>query len=136
MTPVAATKTSSPETRSSCRQHAVDVVAGVEQLLPLLVVRGQSLPWIAPPMHLIAAAEITPSGVPPIPISMSTPVGLRGGDRGGDVAVADQVHARARLRAAPDQVSCRSRSSTTTVTSLTSSRFASRRRGRSRSASR
>ena len=36
--------------------------------------RGQSFPWIAPPRHLIAAAEITPSGVPPMPISMSTPV--------------------------------------------------------------
>ena len=34
---------------------------------------GHSRPWISPPMHLSAAAEMTPSGVPPTPISTSTP---------------------------------------------------------------
>ena len=65
--------------------------------------RGQSRPCSAPPRHLIAAAEITPSGVPPIPISTSTPVpGLRG-DRRCDVAVPDQVDPRARLAQLGDQ---------------------------------
>ena len=47
-------------------------------------------------MHLIAAAEITPSGVPPIPHSRSTgEFSLDGQQRGGHVAVGDQAHARA-----------------------------------------
>ncbi len=53
----------------------------------------------------MAAAEITPSGVPPTPISRSTPVpDLRGGDRRGDVSVANQVDARAGLAELGDQV--------------------------------
>ena len=49
-------------------------------------------------MHLSAAAAMTPSGVPPMPKRMSTPVsGKRAGDRGGDVAVGDQADAGAGL---------------------------------------
>ncbi len=36
--------------------------------------RGQSRPWISPPMHFMAAAAMTPSGVPPMPKRMSAPV--------------------------------------------------------------
>ncbi|SHV08650.1 Uncharacterised protein [Mycobacteroides abscessus subsp. abscessus] len=35
--------------------------------------RGASLPWMAPPMQRMAAAAMMPSGVPPIPSSMSVP---------------------------------------------------------------
>ena len=56
-------------------------------------------------MHLIAAAEMTPSGVPPMPISRSTPVNAcAAAIDGRDVAVADQVHARAGLAQLGDQV--------------------------------
>ena len=34
---------------------------------------GHKRPWISPPMHFSAAAEMTPSGVPPTPINTSTP---------------------------------------------------------------
>src|ERR1700739_522846 len=34
---------------------------------------GASWPWIAPPMQRIAAAAMMPSGVPPMPTSMSVP---------------------------------------------------------------
>ena len=62
---------------------------------------ARACPGSPPPTHFSAAAEITPSGVPPIPISMSTPVPrLRGRDRRRDVAVADQVHLARRPRAA------------------------------------
>ena len=50
---------SKPASRSSCRSSWF---------------RGQSFPRTPPPTHLSAAAAITPSGVPPIPISRSTPV--------------------------------------------------------------
>ena len=56
-------------------------------------------------MHLSAAAEMTPSGVPPIPIQhVDAGLGPRSGDRRRDVAVADQVHARAGLAELGDQV--------------------------------
>jgi hypothetical protein len=77
------------------------------------------LPCIAPPRHLIAAAEMTPSGVPPMPISSRRRSRLRGRDRRRDVAVADEVHARARSRSSAMRSSWRSRSSTTTVRSFT-----------------
>ena len=51
-----------------------------------------------PPRHLIAAAEITPSGVPPIPQSRSMPVLAHDGEqRRGDVAVGDEADAGADL---------------------------------------
>ena len=40
VTPVAATKTSSPDDEVVSGQHPVEVVAGVDELLPLLVVRA------------------------------------------------------------------------------------------------
>ncbi len=75
VTPVAAKKTSSPATRAVGVEDPVEVVAGVLGGLRCLVVRGQSLPRTGPPMHLIAEAESTPSGVPPkMPQSRSMPV--------------------------------------------------------------
>ena len=68
----------------------------------------------------MAAAEMTPSGVPPIPISMSTPV------EGWQAAIEGATSpSRIRFTRAPDarssaiRSSWRSRSSTTTVRSLT-----------------
>ena len=55
-------------------QHLLDVEAGLDERLALGVVTGPEPPWSAPPWHLIAAAEMTLSGVPPMPISTSTPV--------------------------------------------------------------
>ena len=49
-----------------------DVVPGLEGAHLLVVAVGQSLPWISPPMHLMAQAVMMPSGVPPMPMSMST----------------------------------------------------------------
>ena len=58
-----------------------------------------------PPTHLSAAAEMTPSGVPPIAVEhVDARLGPRGGDRRRDVAVADQVDAGARLAQLADQV--------------------------------
>ncbi len=60
--------------------------------------RGHSRPFSSPPMHLIAAAVITPSGVPPIPHRMSTGVlSVTASKRRRDVAVEDQPDARAGL---------------------------------------
>ena len=69
---------------------------------------------------------MTPSGVPPIPISMSTP-------RNGWAAAIDGATSPSRIRftrapasrSSAIRLSCRSRSSTTTVTSATSIPFAS-----------
>ena len=56
------------------RQHPLDVEPAVEQLLRARRrCAGYSRPWIAPPRHFSAAAATTPSGVPPIPSSMSMP---------------------------------------------------------------
>ena len=55
-------------------EDLVEVVAGVDRGLRSSSSRGHRRPSISPPTHLIAAAEITPSGVPPIPQSRSTPV--------------------------------------------------------------
>ena len=53
-------------------------------------------------MHLTAAAEITPSGVPPMPHRKSTGRSRRDREqRAGDVAVGDQPHARAGRRGSP-----------------------------------
>ena len=60
--------------------------------------RGHSRPTSSPPMHLIAAAEMTPSGVPPMPHSRSTGErSLTASSAARDVAVGDQPHARAGL---------------------------------------
>ena len=57
----------------SMSQHLVEVVAG-RRARPgaRSSLRGHSLPMIRPPMHLIAEADSTPSGVPPMPHSRST----------------------------------------------------------------
>ncbi len=105
VTPVAATKMSSPETRSSADRIRSRSKPPSTSAVRSPSLRGHSRPWIAPPMHLIAAAEMTPSGVPPMPISMSTPVdGCARRDRRGDVTVANQVHARAGRAQLGDQV--------------------------------
>ncbi len=74
VTPVAATKTSSPSTRSSAVRTWSRSNPPSSRRCRSSSDRGHSLPCIAPPRHLIAAAEMTPSGVPPIPMSRSTPV--------------------------------------------------------------
>ena len=52
----------------------------------------------------MAAAVSTPSGAPPVPMTACTPVPDHGrGDAGGEVAVADQPDARARLADLGDQ---------------------------------
>ena len=81
---------------------------------------GHSLPWISPPMHFSAAAAITPSGVPPMPTSMSTPVF----GRAAEIAPATSPSEMKRMRAPVRRISsirsrCRGRSSTRTVTSAT-----------------
>ena len=71
--PVAAKKTSSDRTRSSvCRTRSRSYPASTAacRSLPFL---GHSFPCISPPRHLSAAAEITPSGVPPTPKRTSAP---------------------------------------------------------------
>ena len=85
------------------RQHAVDVEAVLDEPPRSLVVRGQSLPCIAPPRHLMAAAEIA-SGVPDSPSAGRRPCPPARGDRRGNIPVADQVDARAGLAELGDQV--------------------------------
>jgi hypothetical protein len=125
VTPVAATKTSSPETRSfvvSTRSRSTPASISDCRSSSL---RGQSLPWIAPRRHLIAAAEMTPSGVPPIPISMSTPANACAAAIDGATSPSRIRFTRAPVsRSSRIRFSCRSRSRTTTVTSLTSRPFA------------
>ena len=104
VTPVAATKTSSPETRSSLPEHAARIEAGGEQLLPLVVVAR-------PEPCLDAAADALQSGgrddalrraADPVE-DVDAGVRLRRGDRRCDVAVADQLHARARVAELGDE---------------------------------
>ena len=88
--------------------------------------RGQSFPCIAPPRHLIAAAEMTPSGVPPMPISRSTPVPGCAAAIAGATSPSRMRFTRAPAsRSSAMRSSWRSRSSTTTVRSFTSTPFAS-----------
>ena len=81
---------------------------------------GANTAWIAPPMHRIAAAVMMPSGVPPIPASMSVPEP----GRHAAIAPATSPSEINRMRApAPrtSSISCawRGRSSTHTVMSAT-----------------
>ena len=80
---------------------------------------------MAPPMHLRAAAESTPSGVPPMPMSTSTP------DSGQEVAIAPATSPSLmrRIRAPVARIcsissACLGRSSTITVRSFTDSSLA------------
>ena len=71
--PVAAKNTSLPDTRSSVVSTRSGSSPPSRSCSRSSSVRGASRPWIAPPMHFNAAAAMTPSGVPPIPSSRSTP---------------------------------------------------------------
>ena len=54
--------------------------------------RNRKRAWISPPRQRSAAAVITPSGAPPMPITAWTPVpGHGAADRGRQVAVGDQL---------------------------------------------
>ena len=53
-------------------EHLVEVVARLERRFRSSSERGHSRPRICPPVHWIAAAASTPSGVPPIPNRRST----------------------------------------------------------------
>src|SRR5580765_3023079 len=57
--------------------------------------RGHNRPWISPPMHFIAAAAITPSGVPPTPKRMSAPVSGHAVDTAPITSPSGISHARA-----------------------------------------
>ena len=71
-------------------------------------------------MHLIAAAEITPSGVPPIPQSRSTPASAETANSAAETSPSEMK----RIRAPTSRISAtfsswRGRSSMITVTSPT-----------------
>ena len=55
-------------------EHGAEVETGASIAGRSSSSAGHSRPWISPPMHFRAAAEMTPSGVPPTPISTSTPL--------------------------------------------------------------
>ena len=86
-------------------QHARRIEAGVEQLLPLLVVAR-------PEPSLDAAADALERGRRDHALGRAADAvehvdaraGLRGRDRGRDVAVPDQLHARAGLAELGDQL--------------------------------
>ena len=127
MTPVAATKTSSPGDEIVGREHTVDVVAGVDERLPLLVVARPELPLdrAAEALdrrrrdHALGRAADAHQHV-------DARAGPSGGDRGRDVAVGDQPHLRPGTPAASAiSGSWRSRSRTTTLTSSECIPFAS-----------
>ena len=126
VTPVAATNTSSPVTRSTSVSTASRSNPASTRRRRSSSFRGHSFPCSAPPTHLIAAAEITPSGVPPIPIRMSTPVkGCAAAIAGATSPSRIRFTRAPALRSSAIRSSWRSRSSTTTVTSFTSIPFAS-----------
>ena len=104
--PVAAKNTSSPRDEVVDHQHAVEVVAEVERGAAFVVVaRPRAGPGSSRRGTSSAHAAITPSGVPPMPNSMSVPgVAPRDRDRAGDVAVGDEADARAGLAALADDV--------------------------------
>ena len=106
VTPVAATNTSSPATRSSvCQDAARGRARRPRACWRSSSSRGQSLPWIPPPTHLSAGRGDHALGRAADPIEQVHPgPGLRSGDRGRDVAVADQVHLRAGLAELADQI--------------------------------
>jgi len=107
VTPVALKNTFSPATRSLSSQYLVGIVSCV--LSPSVVRRrsvGASLASSCPPMHLIAAAAMIPSGVPPVPMSMSVSrVGPSGRDCPGDVTVCDQSDPSSGIADLPNHIS-------------------------------
>ena len=117
VTPVAATKTSSPETRSSVVSTRSGSIPASTSCRRSSSFRGQSLPWTPPPTHFSAAAAITPSGVPPTPIKRSTPVsGCAAAIAGATSPSGTRSTFAPTSRSSAISVSWRSRSSTTTVT--------------------
>ena len=80
VTPVAAKKHVVAADEVVAREHAVEVVAGVERRSRSSSSRGHSRPEIRPPRH-DRGGRSTPSGVPPMPHSRSTPRARRGGDQ-------------------------------------------------------
>ena len=80
--------------------------------------RGASRPWMTPPRHLIAHAEMMPSGVPPTPSSRSMPVPSRAAmiAPATSPSVISLIRAPA-ARTSAMSCSCRGRSRMTTVTS-------------------
>ena len=105
VTPVAATKTSSPWTRSSAVRTRSRSKPAVDQALPLVVVPRPQLP-----LHRAAEALDRGSGDHALRRSadaheeVDAGARLRGRDRGRDVAVADEVHARSGLAELGDEV--------------------------------
>ena len=86
--------------------------------------RGHSRPNSCPPMHLIEAAEITPSGVPPIPHSRSTGDSSCTASRAAETSPCSMNLIRAPTRRISATASLwRSRLSIITVTSRTSVPF-------------
>jgi succinate dehydrogenase / fumarate reductase iron-sulfur subunit len=121
VTPVAEKKTSSPLTRSS----VVSTGRGRSRRRSPPGARRRRAATAgrcsAPPMHLSAQAEMTPSGVPPMPHSRSTPVP----SRAPAIAPATSPSVMRRIRAPASRISWmpsswRGRSSMTTITSRTS----------------
>ncbi|CAM5699613.1 hypothetical protein SVIOM74S_06916 [Streptomyces violarus] len=125
MIPVATKNTFSPVTRSS-------VVRTRSRSWPASIARcrsssslGHSLPWIVPPRHFTAHAEMMPSGVPPMPSSRSTPVP----SRSARIEPATSPSEISLIRAPVSRISlmmpsCRGRSRITTVTSSGADRLA------------
>mmetsp|Transcript_13816 Transcript_13816/g.35488 ORF Transcript_13816/g.35488 Transcript_13816/m.35488 type:complete len:209 (+) Transcript_13816:401-1027(+) len=126
VTPVAAKKTWSPLQRSSTKRMASRSYPCATALARSSSSRGHSLPWMVPPMHFIAAAEMTPSGVPPMPSRMSTDESGR--QTSMEAATSPSLMRRMRAPASRTSLmSCswRGRSRMTAVTSLMDFRFAS-----------
>ena len=137
VTPVAATKTSSPATRSSVLRTRRGR-SRLDERLPLLVV-----PRPEASLHRPAEALDRGGGDDALRRAadphhqVDTRTWARGGERGRHVAVGDEVHLRADLSQRPRSTGWfRSRSRTTTAISLGRRPSPSRRCGRSRPATR
>ena len=118
--PVAAKKQLLPDTKSSRSKILSKSYPCSSAAFLSFSLRGHKRPCSAPPMHFRAAAEITPSGVPPIPKSTSAP------DSGHAVEIAPATSPSEirRIRAPASRTSeirseCLSRSKITAVRSLT-----------------
>src|SRR3954465_2310361 len=125
VTPVAATKTSSPATKSSVcstRSRSYPASTSAERSSSF---RGQSFPCTPPPRHLTAAAAMTPSGVPPMPIIRSTEEPCRAAAIAGATSPSVMMLTFAPASRRPAIRSAfRSRSRTTTVMSVGFAPFA------------
>ncbi|MCW2966859.1 MAG: glpX [Solirubrobacteraceae bacterium] len=87
--------------------------------------RGQSRPICWPPVHLIAAAAMTPSGVPPMPKRMSAPLPAQAVETAPITSPAEISRMRAPAsRTSAIRSACRGRSRMTAVRSRTDSPLA------------